>query len=364
MNMAMDEAGNIYYADFAKIYKRDTNGVTTTIGGIGTFGFSGDGSPATEAQFNVISSICLDSSGNLYLSDYDNHRIRKIDTNGIISTIAGTGEPNVCGADLSEGPALSVNIYHPTGVAADSFGNVYISQERCGLEGNKRETLYEYIGNNLHKITDPDEQVTEFSVYDDLGRIKTVLRPDNTIVKFDYDKNGNTTVTTTHTYPTDINHEFGYNGVNQQSSYSTPESGSYAYRYDTEQRLTEVYFPSDTISPIFVYDYTDPLDPNDKSLLRGIQTPEGNIQYEYSTCGVQLESITKGSEIITYEYDGIISTSEIITGTLNESLTYIYNNDTIDKDFRMDGFTYAGETELYTYDDDGLLTAIGDFTIS
>jgi RHS repeat-associated protein len=96
----------------------------------------------------------------------------------------------------------------------------------------------------------------------------------------------------------------------------------------------------------------------DNIRLTQIQTPEGNIDFSY-LCGNKVESITKGSESITYGYDGKLVTSETLSGTLNQSLDYTYNND-----FDVSSFAYAGQTENYSYDNDGLLTAAGNFTIT
>ena len=224
-----------------------------------------------------------------------------------------------------------------------------------------RQTEYTYANGNLDTITDPDGSVTVFSEYDALGRVKTILRPDNSIIKYEYDFNGNVTVRTTHTYPADVDHVFGYNAVNQKDLYQAPLSGEYIYQYDTEQRLTKIDFPS---GAYIAYNYVNPEDPTDLSLLREIQTPEGNIQYEYYLCGLQTQSVTKGAEVISWDYEGPFTTTETTNGTLNQTLSYIYNNDATDNDFMVDGFTYAGSTETYTYDDDGLLTGAGDFTIA
>ncbi|MCK5205117.1 MAG: sugar-binding protein, partial [Desulfobacterales bacterium] len=89
-----------------------------------------------------------------------------------------------------------------------------------------------------------------------------------------------------------------------------------------------------------------------------MQTPEGNIDYNY-LCGTKIESVTKGAESITYGYDGKLITSETLSGTLNQSLGYAYNND-----FDVSTFSYAGSTVNYAYDNDGLLTASGSFTIT
>ena len=81
---AMDSAGNLYIADRGnhRIRKVDTNGTITTVAGNGTWGFGGDNGPATSAQLNNPQGAALDSTGNLYIADTSNHRIRKVDTNG------------------------------------------------------------------------------------------------------------------------------------------------------------------------------------------------------------------------------------------------------------------------------------------
>jgi len=118
--------------------------------------------------------------------------------------------------------------------------------------------------------------------------------------------------------------------------------------YDRDRRLTEINFPSGRqIRNIY-----------DTTRLSQVQTPEGNIDYTY-LCGTNVGSITKGTETITFGYDGRLVTSETLTGALNQSLGYTYNND-----FNVTGFTYAGDTENYTYDDDNLLSGAGSFTIT
>jgi sugar lactone lactonase YvrE len=92
--------------------------------GNGTAGFSGDGSPAVSAEVNFPSAVVVDSAGNLYIADQANYRIRKVDTSGNISTIAGTGTK---GNDGDGKAATSANIGSAGGIAVDSSGNVYFS---------------------------------------------------------------------------------------------------------------------------------------------------------------------------------------------------------------------------------------------
>ncbi|MEX2015402.1 MAG: NHL repeat-containing protein [Candidatus Hydrogenedentales bacterium] len=127
-HLIADDAGNLYIADSGnrRVRKIDTSGVITTIAGSGVEGFSGDGGPATEAQMTGGSAIDRDTQGNLYVADFENHRIRKIDAAGIITTFAGTGAHLFNGDGLK---ATESNIGEPTGVACDAEGNVYIADQ-------------------------------------------------------------------------------------------------------------------------------------------------------------------------------------------------------------------------------------------
>ena len=124
--MAVDSAGNVYIADVSnrRIRKVDSTGTITTIAGTGEFGFSGDGGPAVEAELRSPTGVAVDSAGNVYIADYSNHRIRKVDSTGTITTIAGTGE---CCFSGDGGPAVEAELRSPYGVAVDSAGNVYIA---------------------------------------------------------------------------------------------------------------------------------------------------------------------------------------------------------------------------------------------
>jgi trimeric autotransporter adhesin len=123
--VAVDASGNLYEADSGNfIRKISTNGIITTVAGTGIFGYSGDGGIATNAQLNLPSGIAVDVRGNLYIADTDNNRIRKVDTSGIISTIAGNG---VAGYSGDGGLATSAELAEPGGIAVDEAGNVYIA---------------------------------------------------------------------------------------------------------------------------------------------------------------------------------------------------------------------------------------------
>jgi trimeric autotransporter adhesin len=107
-----------------------TVSIINTVAGNGTAGFSGDGGQAVNASFNFPRAPGFDSAGNLYISDFNNHRVRKIAPSGIITTLAGTGTPGSTG---DGGPATSAELLNPSGTAADSAGNIYI----CEYGGNR-----------------------------------------------------------------------------------------------------------------------------------------------------------------------------------------------------------------------------------
>jgi|GEM_PF-969054 len=124
--LTFDSSGNMYIADKSnnRIRKVDTSGNISTVAGTGTSGYSGDGGPATSAQLNYPSGLTFDSSGNMYIADRGNNRIRKVDSSGKISTIAGNGTNGYSG---DYGLAISAQLYYPSGIAFDSSGNMYIA---------------------------------------------------------------------------------------------------------------------------------------------------------------------------------------------------------------------------------------------
>jgi alpha-tubulin suppressor-like RCC1 family protein/sugar lactone lactonase YvrE len=125
-SVTADAAGNVFIADTAnhRVRKVDPSGVITTVAGDGTPGYYGDNGPAVSASLNSPYGVSVDSGGNVYIADMNNHRIRKIDASGVISTVAGNGLPGYSG---DNGAAVSASLNAPRGVAADASGNLYIA---------------------------------------------------------------------------------------------------------------------------------------------------------------------------------------------------------------------------------------------
>ena len=130
--MAVDGQGNLYFADGFnhRIRRIDATGIITTIAGTGEVGYSGDGGSAVAARLNLPGDVAIDGSGNLYITDTWNHRIRRVDATGMITTIAGTGEQGYGG---DGGPAVAARLEGPVAVAVDGAGKLYITDK-----GNRR----------------------------------------------------------------------------------------------------------------------------------------------------------------------------------------------------------------------------------
>ncbi len=125
-SVAIDDPGNIFIADrlHSRVRKVDALGTITTVAGNGAYGFAGDGGPATGAKMSLPWGIAIDATGNLFVSDDGNSRIRKIDVAGIITTVAGSGISGFAG---DGGPATQASLRYPTSIAFDAGGNLVIA---------------------------------------------------------------------------------------------------------------------------------------------------------------------------------------------------------------------------------------------
>lgn len=133
LSFTTDSLGNLYIADTynQRIRKVDTSGTITTIAGDGVAGFGGDGGKAINAKLNFPQDVAVDATGTLYISDHRNNRIRKVSTAGIISTVAGTGDAGFSG---DGGSALAATLNGPMKIALDPTGGVLFVMDN----GNSR----------------------------------------------------------------------------------------------------------------------------------------------------------------------------------------------------------------------------------
>jgi uncharacterized protein (TIGR03437 family) len=124
--VAVDGAGNLYIADHDNnlVRKVSALGVISTVAGNGMYGFAGDAGPATEAAFFGPEGVAVDGNGNLLIADSGNHRIRRVNSSGVIATVAGNGNPGFSG---DQGPALSASLNEPSAVVVDAGGNLFVA---------------------------------------------------------------------------------------------------------------------------------------------------------------------------------------------------------------------------------------------
>jgi sugar lactone lactonase YvrE len=130
-NLALDRAGNLYFSEHGdffgtnrgyRVRKVDANGIISTVAGSDRKGFAGDGGPATQARLHTPTGVAVDSAGNLFIADYGNNRVRKVDASGIISTVAGGGTKDYVDGAL----ATAVRLPFMSGLAVDAAGNLLI----------------------------------------------------------------------------------------------------------------------------------------------------------------------------------------------------------------------------------------------
>ena len=131
ISVAADPAGNLYLADTEnfRVRKITPDGIVTTFAGNGVAGFGGDGGPAASAMLDRPTDLVVDATGNLFIADSGNNRIRKVDPNGVITTVAGSGDPTtfVGGFSGDRGPAIEATFSTPTDIAVDTAGNLFIA---------------------------------------------------------------------------------------------------------------------------------------------------------------------------------------------------------------------------------------------
>jgi len=162
--VAFDSAGSLYIADTINNRIRKVSGGTiTTVAGNGSAGFSGDGGPATSASLFWPTGVAVDSAGNLYIADSWNNRIRKV-AGGTITTVAGNGNGWFSG---DGGPATSASLGYPNDVAVDSSGDLYIADYwNNRIRKVSRGTITTVAGNGNQGFSGDGGSATSAWLYD------------------------------------------------------------------------------------------------------------------------------------------------------------------------------------------------------
>ncbi len=195
MSVAPDTKGNLYIAESAMggdlhngpwVRKVDAAGIITTYAG-STTGFSGDGGPATAAEFHEIDDIAIDNSGNVLLTD--NNRVRKIDAAGIITTIAGNGSSTHSG---DGGPATDAALDYPYGIAIDQNNNIYLAcWHYIRRIDNSTGIITTIGGNGIYGYTDDGGPATNAQIrattiaVDKAGNVYFAQRENSVVRKID-----------------------------------------------------------------------------------------------------------------------------------------------------------------------------------
>ena len=118
--------GNLFVADYSAhtVRKVNTGGTISTLAGTGVAGYSGDNGPAGSARLDQPGDVAIDTAGNVYIADFDNSRVRRVAADGTITTFAGTG---VSGLSGDNGPATAARLANPVGLDLDGAGDLYVA---------------------------------------------------------------------------------------------------------------------------------------------------------------------------------------------------------------------------------------------
>jgi RHS repeat-associated protein len=169
--VAVGQDGSIYIADTGnhRIRRVGTDGIITTVAGNGIQGYSGDGGPATQASLSNPNGVAVGQDGSIYIADSFNHRIRRVGTDGIITTVAGN---NYFGGYSGDGgPAIQASLFNPVGVAVGQDGSIYIADSynerirRVGTDG----IITTVAGDGIDGYSGDDGPATQASLFTPVG---------------------------------------------------------------------------------------------------------------------------------------------------------------------------------------------------
>ena len=310
--IAVDQAGNIYITEnytAAHIIRRiDTTGIISVFAGTGRQGFDGDGGPATEALIFYPEDVAVDTVGNVYIADDSNNRIRMVNPNGIITTVAGSG---IYDFDSITGPAALGKLRHPCGVAVDDKGSIYIADNRnhlvkkvfhpsaftkqimsgsnvfsentqqghvISIDGLHRQTIDLDTGialythqydedNDLVAITDRFGSVTEI-VRDTDGKPTAIISPEGVTTSLTVDADNHLTRID---YPDESYYTFEYDTTGLLTAKVDPMGNRFEHLFDENGRITNA---SDPAGGNWAFDKSTQ---SNGDILTEIHTAEGNV---------------------------------------------------------------------------------------
>ena len=318
-SIAVDSTGNIYIiiSGNHSIRKVDTSGIITTVAGIGQFGYSGDGGPATEAELRTPIDIAVDSIGNMYIADHENNRVRKVDTNGIITTVIGNGQWSYSG---DGGPSTEAEISRAGGIAVDSIGDFYISD---AYNHRIRKVSFPEVFAGL--ITVGETAFTDVNglgyIMDSTGLHKSTidLSTGNTLLTFGYNQEKQL-ISITDRFGNQTTIQRDTSGI--PFSITSPDGIMTGLTVDGNNHLTQVIYPDSNFS--FTYD------PGGGGLMTD-EYDRNSIHFEHIYNGSGKVTDINDPEGGTWDYlrtvdsDGTITTT-VLTGEGNLT-TYVDRTD-------------------------------------
>jgi len=368
--VAIGSDGSIYIADQNnhRVRRVGTDGNITTVAGNGIWGFSGDGGLATQAQFYYPTAIALGSDGSLYIADELNNRVRRVGSDGIITTVAGSG---IGGFSGDGGPATQAQLFTPTGVAIGSDGSLYIADysnnrvRRVGTDG----IITTVAGNGIGGFSGDGGPATQAQLSNPIG-VGTGL--DGSLYIADYQNHrvrrvGTDGIITT-VAGSGIYGFSGDGGPATQAQFSYPSGvgmgldGS-LYIADYQNRrvrhvapalpglsLADFLISSDDGSELYIFNSAG-------RHLRTLDAITGAVRYNftYNSQG-KLNAVTDGDgNVVTIERDAIGNATAIVSPYGQRT------NLTIDANgYLASIINPAGESTQFNYTADGLLTSMTD----
>jgi YD repeat-containing protein len=282
LSLAVAPDGSVYIADTANysIRKVGTDGIISTVAGNGSFGFGGDGASALAARLNFPLAVDVAQDGTFYIADQYNARIRAVDVNGIITTVAGNGVYDQGAQTGDHGPALSAPIFLPSEVAVAANGTFYlaggnrvrhVSPPLRGLTAGENAVpsqdgsevyIFDSTGRHLRTLNALTGAVVYQFGYDSAGRLTTITDGDNNVTTIQRDSSGNPTgilspygqLTTLQrdangylsqiTNPAGNAYKMVYTSRGLLTSFTDPRNFATTFAYDAVGRLTQHFDPA------------------------------------------------------------------------------------------------------------------------